>query len=250
VSLVFSTRDISASALPNFPLRAERDSHTIKEPVPKGSVIASASTVCARPCDVPVQIPAQSTPVTSACGNLLCSASARSPVPVARSRRCAGANQQRCRCASSPVEIDPATKHTICDVVAAGNRAKHLSHAQLVWSLVVFARIERHGLRKLIRHRPRVTTTKVDGKRNINLLLKLPLPTNETRLLTTWIHLLKRKKRFQFADKSIVWKDAFPHCWEVPLPRLQARHGLLAAATFRRQRERSSRQPQKLAGRG
>jgi hypothetical protein len=111
-------------------------------------------------------------------------------------------------------------------------------------------------LRKLICHRVCVTTTKTDKKRGINLLLKLPLPFGRTTVINkAWIHLLKLwKKRFQFADKSIVWKDAFPHCWEVPrlqaLQAPQAPHGPHAAATFRRQRERSLRRRQKLGGRG
>src|SRR3954462_3987663 len=114
------------------------------------------------------------------------------------------------------------------------------------------------ALRKLICHRAGVTTTKTD-KTWHNLLLKLPLPFGRTTVINMpWIHLLKLwKKRFQFADKSIVWKDAFPHCWEVPrlqalqaLQAPQAPHGPHAAATFRRQRERSLRRRQKLGGRG
>jgi hypothetical protein len=56
-----------------------------------------------------------------------------------------------------------------------------------------------------------------------------------------WIYLLKLwKKQFQYAGKSIIWKDVFPQSWEVLLPDLpdlpgpqQPLHS--QGVTFRRQ---------------
>src|SRR4029453_16978350 len=66
-----------------------------------------------------------------------------------------------------------------------------------------------------------------------------------------WIYLLKlKKKKFQYADKLIPWKDVFPQSWEVHLPDPQqplplSRQGV----TFRLQREPSFQRRQGPAGR-
>src|SRR6266511_4076574 len=62
----------------------------------------------------------------------------------------------------------------------------------------------------------------------------------------TWIYPLELyKKRSQFADKSIIWKNVFPHFWQAPLRSQQLPR---VAATFRPRRERSLRQLRKLVG--
>src|SRR6266516_4397308 len=72
------------------------------------------------------------------------------------------------------------------------------------------------------------------------------LPSQPQLSDNTWIYpLTLYKKRSQFADKSITWKNVFPPFWQAPLRDQQLPR---VAATFRPGREQSFRQLLKLVG--
>jgi hypothetical protein len=72
------------------------------------------------------------------------------------------------------------------------------------------------------------------------------LPNQPQLSDNTWIYPLELyKKRFQFADKSMTWKNVFPQFWQAPLRGQQLPR---VAATFRPGREQSFRQLPKLVG--
>jgi hypothetical protein len=73
------------------------------------------------------------------------------------------------------------------------------------------------------------------------------LPSQPQLFDNIWIYPSKLyKKRSQFADKSITWKNAFPQFWQAHLRSQQLLPRV--AAIFRPRRERSSRQLPRLVG--
>ena len=69
--------------------------------------------------------------------------------------------------------------------------------------------------------------------------------------LPRWTYLLKNyRKRFQFASKSIIYKDAFPLFYEGHLKGQQQVPPRLGDASSRLPHEQSLRQPLELVGRG